>query len=127
MSYQLVFWQREVGVGANAPAVYEALMDGGTVDGLRPLPIEDMAAAILAAFPTSVREPNGPSSEWIDWVSEDQHTAFQVEWSPQHVCIDLRPQNNDVANRLIDIVSGDFGCPLYDPQTGERFDSTSDA
>jgi hypothetical protein len=126
MSYELVFWQRDAGHAANANGVYQSLMDGSKVDGLRTLPIEDIVAAILTAFPRAVREPNGPTSEWIDWVREDEQSSFQVEWSPQHVGIDLRPKDNDIANRLIDIMVDDFRCPLYDPQTGERFDSTMD-
>jgi hypothetical protein len=97
-------------------------MEGGDVAGLRPLPVEQIVSAIVAAFPQSVREPNGPSSEWIDWLSQDESSSFQVEWSSHHVRVDLRPLDRDIANMFIDVMSA-FGCPLYDPQTGERFDS----
>jgi len=126
VSHELVFWQREHSQAMNSPAVYAALMDGGVIDGLRTLPIEDIASAILAAFPRAVREPNGPGSEWIVWESESERGSFQVEWSSQYVRVDLRPLDHDIANRFIDIMTDRFRCPLYDPQTRERFDSTMD-
>lgn len=125
MGYQLAFWQCEVGRSPDSRSTFDALMNGGTVDGVVSLPTEQIIGAILAAFPTAVREPNGPSSEWIDWTSEGGRASFQIEWSPTHVLAELRPLDNDVANALIDVMAG-FRCPLFDPQTGERFDSSYD-
>jgi hypothetical protein len=121
IGHQLVFWQRDGGTVNDARAVYEDLIDGREVVGLRTLPIDDIASAILATFPTAVRGPNGPS-EWIYWVSTDERSSFEVEWSRQHVSVEMRPLNKEIANCLIDIMC-EFRCPLYDPQTNERFDS----
>jgi hypothetical protein len=38
----------------------------------------------------------------------------------------LRGIETEDGNRLVDIAAN-FGAPLYDPQTGERFDSWIDA
>jgi hypothetical protein len=52
--------------------------------------------------------------------------VFEVTWSPVHVLVTLRAVETDEGNRLVDIAAN-FGAPLYDPQTGERFDSWIDA
>ena len=47
----------------------------------------------------------------------------EVYVHPRHVTLSLRGGwTGDDANRLIDVMTG-FGCPLYDPQTGERFEA----
>ena len=121
MGYQLVFWQRDAGAG-DARSVYEALIDERRVEGLRPLPIGPILSKILSEFPDAVRGPNGPSSEWIDWVSGDGTSSFQVQWSDEHVLVECRGVSNDIGNRIVDALDG-FDCPLYDPQTNERFDA----
>jgi len=84
-----------------------------------------VGGALLAAFPAARREPNG-ASEWVDWQSPDEAQSFQVEWSPTHVWITCRGLHGPDMNRLVDLAAK-FGCPLYDPQTGERFDSWIDS
>lgn len=52
-------------------------------------------------------------------------TSVEFWWSPEHIAAELRPAglgSDDVANRIIGVLEA-FECPLYDPQTGERFDS----
>ena len=51
---------------------------------------------------------------------------FEITWSPVRVHVTLRAIETDDGNRLVDIAAN-FGAPLYDPQTGERFDSCIDA
>jgi hypothetical protein len=97
--------------------VYEKLLDGSEVDGLRPLPIDHYLEALANAFPSGTREPNGPS-EWFVW--EGSNSMFEVWWSAIHVLVIMRPLDEGNANRLIDLAAS-VGAPLYDPQTGERF------
>jgi len=120
-----VFWRRDRGTAANAYAVYTALMEGHFVDGLLDLPVEQIVAEVLARFPGAARVGDGPLSEGAEWVSGDRRSSFRVEWSPKHVLVEVRNVSNDVGNLLVDIVTG-FGCPLYDPQVNERFDSQFD-
>jgi hypothetical protein len=94
-------------------------MDEHTVEGLRPLPIEDIVSLLLVSFPDAVREPNG-ESDWIVWIAADQMSSFQITWSPVHVAVTLRPLSHDLANQMIDVLTR-FDCPLYDPQTNKRY------
>lgn len=118
VGYQLVFWQ-EASSLEPAPT-YRALSDGSPVDGLRSLPIDEILARLGEVFPDGVREASGPSTEWFTWESTDQRLSYQVVWSDQHVLAELRPLSAEVANRIIDVLT-EFDCPLFDPQTGERF------
>ena len=121
MSYDLAFWRQQPGVRLDPVVVHAALLDGHPVAGLVDLPLAEWLAALLAAFPGAVREPNG-AREWIDWVSTDQSRSFQVEWSDQHVLVSCRGLSGEEMNRHIDLALS-YGCRLYDPQTGERFAS----
>jgi hypothetical protein len=129
VSYDLVFWKQQEGVNLDPAVVDRALRDAvrpaELVEpaGLVELPIEAWLDELMRSFPDAVRGPNGPN-EWIDWVSSDGRRSFQVEWSAVHVEIACRGTDNATMNRIIDIAL-EFGCPLYDPQTGERFDSST--
>ena len=118
VSYDLVFWQQDDTDHRPPLTIYEAFAEG-PVSGIPELPIETFLERLIEAFPKAVREPNG-EREWIAWTSRDGRSSFQVEWSPQHVSITCRPLDESQANAMIDIANA-FGCPLYDPQTDERF------
>lgn len=120
MSYELIFWDQPPQFDVAPIDVYSSLNDGDYVPGLVDLPVDAILGRVLGEFPGARREPNGPSSEWVDWSSLDGQLGFQVEWSGQHLRVDCRPLEHEVANRLIDIAA-EFGCALFDPQTGERF------
>jgi hypothetical protein len=123
VSYDLVFWRYQSGSRRDPASIYDELLSGATPEDLEELPLEPILSKILAAFPGARREPNGPDMEWIDWVSSDEDASFQVEWTTRYIVVSCRPLLHDIANRLIDIFD-EVGCPLYDPQTEERFDST---
>jgi hypothetical protein len=123
VSYDLVFWRYQSGGRRDPASVYDGLVNGATPEDLEELPVESILSAILAAFPGARREPNGPGMEWIDWVSSDEKSSFQVEWTTQYMVVSCRPLYCDIANGLIDVFN-EFHCPLYDPQSEERFDST---
>lgn len=122
VSYDLVFWRYRPGTRRNPESVYQELMGGGAPDDLEELPVESIALSVLTAFPDATREPRGLDSEWINWASSDEKSSFQVEWTTRHVHVACRGVENETVNALIDILN-EFGCPLYDPQTVERFDS----
>ena len=119
MSYDLLFWKQEAGLTLDPADVLSSIAEDKPIVGLAGLPIREWTEAVLKAFPDAREEPNG-SREWITWTSRDEAKSFQMEWSPVHVWVTCRPLNIDIANRFIDIAS-EFGCLLYDPQTGERF------
>jgi hypothetical protein len=120
VSYDLAFWRQASDMQSSPESIYEALVGGGhAVEGLFDLPIDEIMSAIVDNFPGAVRERNGPD-EWVDWVSANGKDAFQVTWSRQHFLVTCRHVHSDDMNRLIDI-GASFTCPLYDPQTSERF------
>jgi hypothetical protein len=119
MSYELCFWRANANVSADPRDVYTALMAERGIDGLVSLPIEMYLTAVMTAFPSAVREPSG---DVLTWQNDDQRNMFEITWSPVHIRVDLRPLQPDNANRLIEIAA-EFDARLYDPQTGERFDT----
>lgn len=120
MSYDLIFWTEIPGpVAADPTAVYARLMEGDTVDGLAVLPIEDMVNDLSRAFPDAQRGLNG-TDEWLEWDEPSRPAVLEVTWTDQYVHASCRNLTNDELNRVIDVAVA-HGCPLYDPQTGERF------
>ena len=119
MSYDLTFWRQQPGMSLDPNETYRALNEGSSVEGLVPLPIEDMLRDLVLAFPSALRERNGPD-EWVTWSSADGQDSFQVEWSGQHMTVACRHVHSDDMNKIVNI-GVDHGCPLFDPQVGERF------
>ena len=119
MSYDLSFWRQTTGCGLDPLTVYNELNDEHHVEGLVDLPIDAILGRVMQAFPAAQREPNG-QYEWVVWISDDETQMFEITWSNQHVRADFRPLVADIANTLVDIAI-DFGCAVFDPQTGERF------
>jgi hypothetical protein len=74
---------------------------------------------VLDGFAGAIREPNG-DKEWIDWVSADERSSFQVTWSKQHVRVDCRGLDKAGMNQIVDVGIA-LECPLFDPQVSERF------
>jgi hypothetical protein len=89
------------------------------VEGLVDLPIEDVLSSVMRDFPGTTRERNG-QSDLLSWVGQHEKGSFEVTWSHQHVRVDCRDLQKDQMNQLIEIGAA-FGCPLFDPQTNERF------
>jgi hypothetical protein len=125
LSYDLFFWREEPGPRHDPRAVFDALLDDRPVDGPLQFPVEDFLGAIVEVFPTAVREEDGAAPILV-WLSDNGRSMFEVSCSPLHAHVTLRSVENDTANRLVTIAA-DLGAPLYDPQTGERFDSWIDA
>lgn len=119
MSYDLNFWRYREGAAHDHDKVYAAACcEGETLPELEDLPISDILRKIGETFshwdalsPTDYENPNGG--------------AFQITATPQIVRIDCYGVSGDDMNRLMDILIA-FGCPLYDPQISERFDSWTD-
>ncbi|MGC1419410.1 MAG: hypothetical protein WA786_04740 [Acidimicrobiales bacterium] len=119
MSYELVFWRQEAMMSRPSREVYELLRSGERVEGLATLPLDDFLARIIEVCPGAVRQSDGATPS-IDWDGGNGEDSFRVTWSDQHVLIDCRHVALDVVNSLVDVATA-FSCPLYDPQTGERF------
>lgn len=95
--------------------VYQkACCDNEQVEGLEQLPIDAILKETAAAF--------------HDWTSLDPFNyeregrgSFQISATPQTVRFDCYSMERADMKRFSSILSK-FGCPLYDPQQGVRFD-----
>ena len=114
MSYDLDFWRYKAGVNLDHQKVYEQLSDGQRVEGLEDLPIHAV-----------VRRVNELFTDWekLDDVTFDggERGSFQLFTTPQFFRVDCYGMAGDEMNKFVD-VGNEFGCPLYDPQVGQRFD-----
>ena len=118
MGYDLAFWKQAPDLRADPQSIYLSLMADKTVAGLLPFPIEDFVAGVQAAFPNATPERSG--TDQIFWLDEHDQLLCEMGWSPLHLVATLRPLNESLANRLIDIAAS-LDAPLYDPQVNERF------
>lgn len=115
MSYDINFWRYKPGISLDHQEVYELLSDGKRVEGLEDLPIREMLARL--------------ESQFADWERLGERNfeggnrgAFEIFTTPQFLRVDCYGMSGDDMNQIIDIAN-EFGCPLFDPQVGKRFDS----
>lgn len=115
MSYDLNFWRYKSRIRLVHKTVYEQLSAGQHVDGLEDLPIEDIIRRVKETF--------------SDWEKLNERTfdggergGFDIFTTPQSFRVDCRGLSDDEMNAFIDIGS-EFGCPLYDPQAGQRYET----
>lgn len=116
MSYDLNFWSYKPGIKLDAQKVYEKLCDGEAVEGLNDLPISAILDKIATAFKNWKREDD------YSWVTYDASSSFQVTQSQQFFRVDCGHMSNQDMDKFIEIAL-EFGCPLYDPQINERFET----
>ena len=115
MSIDLNFWKYRSGVYLDNAMVYQkTCCDNEQVEGLEQLPIDAILKETAAAF--------------HEWTSLDPFNyeregrgSFQISATPQTVRFDCYSMERADMKRFSSILSK-FGCPLYDPQQGVRFD-----
>jgi len=113
MGYDLNFWKQQPGVKLDAQGTYERLSNGEEVEGVESLPIDEIAGRVEQAFATWSR---------LDPVTWDGPVGgFQLYMTPRLFRVDCFGMTGDDMNTFINIAL-EFGCPLYDPQTGVRFE-----
>lgn len=117
MSYDLSFWKFRAGTSGNHRAVYDQLVEGQRVEALEELPIDRIRAEIAEAFTEGWTQLDPDT-----W--EGSKGTFQVFTTRQYVRIDCYGMDGEDMNRFIDILDH-YGCPLYDPQTEQRYDGGS--
>ena len=119
MSLDLNFWKYKEGVTHNDSKVYEtACCDGEIFDGLEALPIDKIIRTISCVF-------SGWNATGKYNYEKNGVGSFQIFTTPQIIRFDCYGMSGPDMNLLIDIMAG-YGCPLYDPQAQERFDSWTD-
>lgn len=120
MGYQLVFWQQNPDRRADARDVYQSLMQDERPGALLPLPLAPVLRSLANEFAGIDPMPTPDGQRPVFW--EEGETVIEFGWSVVHVVAELRGAwSGEVANRVIDVL-GEYRLPLYDPQTGERFD-----
>lgn len=117
MSADYDFWKYKKDVPHDDQRVYAALSNGETLEEVQELPVEEIRARIREVF-----------SGW-DWPDRDNcenpagNGSFTLFLTPQLVRFDCYGMSEADINRCFDILTEEFGCPLYDPQISTRFDS----
>jgi hypothetical protein len=114
MSYDLNFWREKPGIKLDPQMTYEQLSHGEWVEGLEDLPIEQILKRIQEAF-----TQGWTKLDFQSW--EAPGKGFQIFTTPQSFRVDCGGITGEEMNLFIDIAA-EFGCPLYDPQVGQRFD-----
>lgn len=111
---QSEFWKYKENSYLDNHKVYETLCDEGNIEGLENVPVDEIREKIAKAF--------------SDWNKVDENSfensnkgAFQITTTSQSVMIDCYGMDGEDMNKFIDILF-EYGCPLYDPQVGERYD-----
>jgi hypothetical protein len=114
MGYDLSFWKQRPTMKIDPQNTYERLSEGERVEGLEDLPISPILARIGEVFSDGWEQLDA-----YNW--ESARGSFQVSTTPQSFRIDCYGMEGEDMNHFIDIGT-EFGCPLYDPQTGVRFE-----
>jgi hypothetical protein len=114
MSYDLNFWKYKKDVNDDHQSVYERLSEGEHIEGLEELPIADMLDRVKEEFSIGWEKKDGST-----WESEEK--AFSIFTTPQFFRVDCYGLEGEDMNIFIDIMY-EFGCPLYDPQVGQRYE-----
>lgn len=116
MSMDLNFWKYQNDVSLDNATVYQkACCDHEDVEGLEVLPAEDILAEAARIF------HDWNSLDPFNYESNADHGSFQISITPQTVRFDCYSMDQTDMKRFSSIMSK-FGCPLYDPQQGVRFD-----
>lgn len=116
MSYDINFWRQPTGYVVDPLTTYQRLCRGEAPDALRDLPVGRILAALRKHFPDF--DPDGA----FPMMHLPGHVDGSVEvwWSAKHFRFDLRGDTAEASNIIIDIMER-FGCPMYDPQTNQRY------
>jgi len=123
MSYDLYFWRQERSFESKPEQVIDLLAAETPVEGVVAFPRAGVRAVLRNYFPSTV--DNDVSLEW-----EGAGSYFQIQFSHAtektvHLVIvncgfELL-KSEETMNRLIEACNS-FGCALYDPQTGQRYE-----
>lgn len=118
MSYDLWFWRQTKPSGLPLDAVCSLLAEDKLIDGIAVLPIDEIRAALVAAFPDI---EDGHTS--MSWEGNGSYFEVALPVYGTHLAVSCGYKllaHPEPLNRIIDVMAG-FGCALYDPQTGKRY------
>lgn len=115
MSIDLNFWKYQDGVSLDHAAVYQKVCcNHEEAGGLETLPVDGILKEISAAF----HEWDSPAPFHYE---RKEYGSFEVSATPQAIRFDCYSMTRADMKRF-SLTMSKFGCPLYDPQQGVRFD-----
>ncbi|MFL5329300.1 MAG: hypothetical protein ACJ8C4_10330 [Gemmataceae bacterium] len=114
MSYDLCFWKQNSSSPGDHQATYARLLEEQVVEGLSELPKIEILNHITETFGEGWKRLD-------DYNYECPQGSFQVCIGPQYFVISSYSLPGEILNLFID-VAAEFGCKLFDPQVGERFE-----
>lgn len=115
MGLDLCYWKTSPGAALDPKAVYRAACcDGKEVEGLELLPVGAILAEIEAAFAKWER------TDRVTWEKETGG-GFQIFTTPQALRVDSYGLPREEIAGFSEMMKR-YGCPVYDPQQGCRFD-----
>jgi hypothetical protein len=121
MSQQFAFWRTKKRL--DSLKVFKRLIVGESVRGLDKLDLDQIEAALIAAFPdwevVTRRTPNN-SQTMLD--QGENGGGLDIGYTPQSVIVTCNHTSEKEWNEIIEVMAG-LRLPLYDPQINERFDS----
>ena len=121
MSYDLYFWQQSAECDVAPDVAIQRFSESQTVDGIAPLDVSAIIARLKDVFPDITENPLSLAECPVQLIWEhDTDGTFIALPCTTYLCIESHGASNDVLNRIIDIAH-EFKCPLYDPQTNERY------
>ena len=121
MSYDLYFWQQSAECDVAPDVAIQRFSESQTVDGIAPLDVSAIIARLKDVFPDITVNPLSLAECPVQLIWEhDTDGTFIALPCTTYLCIESHGASNDVLNRIIDIAH-EFKCPLYDPQTNERY------
>ena len=116
MSYDLAFWRQERRLRDSPDDLFVRLCEDEDVEGLTVLPLDRIKQRFAEEFPGI--EDSGPELTW-----QTDEGAIQVSWTPnptKHIQVCFHGCSGDEVDRVVRIAH-EFGCPVYDPQSGDTY------
>lgn len=114
MSYDLWFWNQTKKCSHRPETVVRRLCEGGRLTGIESLDLDAIEARLIDCFPKFRGNMYHTKARYFT-LDKYPPYGFQIVSTP--------PQDKKTAemlNKIID-VANEFGCALYDPQSGQRY------
>ena|SRR5260370_29551305 len=116
MSYDLAFWKYKRDVRVDHLGIYVRLSEGEVVDEVEELPVSGIMERVKVAFSEGWKQLDDTT-----WHSDDGKAFFALTVTSQFFMVECKSMEGGDMNKIMDVAL-EFGCALYDPQVGKRFD-----
>jgi hypothetical protein len=123
MSVQFAFWRTPKRL--DSLKVFNRLIAGKSVRGLDKLDLDEIEAALIAAFPDwEVVVRRSPDNQQTMLDQGDGGGGLDIGYTPQSVTVTCYHTTENEWNTIIEAMAK-LKLPLYDAQVNKRFDSVS--